>query len=134
MAAENQVEEKKATVVTSANKREALAPFKTPKAPKEPRAPKEPKAPRAPRAPKPAKVKRVSQLDAAAQVLAKSKSSLSIVEICGAIEKAGTWESPAGKTPGATLSAAINREIKVKGEHSRFAKVERGQYAKGPGA
>jgi hypothetical protein len=40
----------------------------------------------------------------------------------------GLWKSPGGKTPHATLYAAIVREITVKGKESRFKKVDRGQF------
>jgi hypothetical protein len=40
----------------------------------------------------------------------------------------GLWSSPNGKTPEATLYAAILREISTKGEAARFRKVERGQF------
>jgi len=41
----------------------------------------------------------------------------------------GYWTSPAGKTPGATLSSAILRELKMKGTDARFRKTERGKFA-----
>jgi hypothetical protein len=41
----------------------------------------------------------------------------------------GLWTSPGGKTPHATLYAAILREIQVKGKEARFKKTERGQFA-----
>ncbi len=44
-----------------------------------------------------------------------------------AIEK-GLW-SPGGKTPHATLYAAIIREIAKKGKDARFKKVDRGRFA-----
>ena len=40
----------------------------------------------------------------------------------------GLWTSPAGKTPHATLYAAMLREINAKGADARFRKVERGQF------
>jgi len=45
----------------------------------------------------------------------------------------GYWTSPAGKTPVATLSAAMHREIATKGGAARFRKVERGQFARAGG-
>ena len=39
----------------------------------------------------------------------------------------GLW-SPGGKTPHATLYAAIIREIAKKGKDARFKKVARGQF------
>jgi hypothetical protein len=41
----------------------------------------------------------------------------------------GLWASPAGKTPEATLYAAITREIGRKGKAARFRKVDRGRFA-----
>jgi hypothetical protein len=41
----------------------------------------------------------------------------------------GYWTSPAGKTPGATLSSAILRELKMKGTDARFRKTEPGKFA-----
>ncbi len=73
------------------------------------------------------KVVRTSLLDAAAAVLAKAKEPMSCLEMIEAVLKAGTWTS-GGKTPAATLSAAIHREIKDKGKEARFAKAERGRF------
>jgi hypothetical protein len=39
------------------------------------------------------------------------------------------WESPNGKTPAATLYAAILRELTTKGKDSRFQKTEPGKFA-----
>jgi hypothetical protein len=41
----------------------------------------------------------------------------------------GYWTSPGGKTPEATLSAALGSEINKKGQASRFARPEPGQFA-----
>jgi hypothetical protein len=38
------------------------------------------------------------------------------------------WTSPGGKTPSATIYAAIIREIAKKGDHSRFRKAARGRF------
>ncbi|MBY0312671.1 MAG: winged helix-turn-helix domain-containing protein [Phycisphaerales bacterium] len=40
----------------------------------------------------------------------------------------GLWKSPGGKTPEATLYAAIIREIAAKGKDARFRKTERGVF------
>jgi hypothetical protein len=95
------------------------------------------KAPKTPKAPKPAKEKkpkRVSALDAAAQVLAASEVPMRAKEIIAAMEAKGLWTSPGGKTPEATLYAAIIREIAAKGNASRFKKHERGVFIAGKGA
>jgi hypothetical protein len=77
---------------------------------------------------KAAKPKRLSGLDAAAQVLAEAKMPLSVTEIFQAIEAKGLWRT-SGKTPTATLYAAIIREISAKKHDSRFKKTERGRFA-----
>jgi hypothetical protein len=95
------------------------------------------KAPKTPRAPKPAKEpkpKRVSALDAAAQVLAASEVPMRAKEMIAAMEAKKLWTSPGGKTPEATLYAAIIREIAAKGTAARFQKHERGVFVAGKGA
>jgi hypothetical protein len=72
--------------------------------------------------------KRISALDAAAQVLAESDQPLRAREMIEAMAARGLWSSPNGKTPEATLYAAILREISTKGAAARFRKVERGQF------
>ena len=54
-----------------------------------------------------------------------------------AMEAKGLWTSPVwggGKTPEATLYAAIVREIAAKGTAARFKKHERGVFVAGKGA
>ena len=95
------------------------------------------KTPKTPKAPKPAKEpkpKRVSALDAAAQVLAASEVPMRAKEMIAAMEAKGLWTSPGGKTPEATLYAAIIREIAAKGSAARFKKHERGVFVAGKGA
>lgn len=75
---------------------------------------------------KPAKKR--SQLDAAVQVLTRSKKPMSCKELVDAMAKRKLWSSPNGKTPHATLYAAILREINTKGKDARFKKVDRGQF------
>ncbi len=74
------------------------------------------------------KSKRVSALDAAAQVLAKAGKPMRAQELIAAMADQGLWKSPAGKTPWATLYAAMMREARDKGTASRFRKVGRGQF------
>jgi hypothetical protein len=72
--------------------------------------------------------KHMSILEAAARVLSESSEPLTTRAM---IEKMGTqgyWSSPAGKTPYATLYAAILREIHTKGTDARFTKVDRGLF------
>ena len=75
------------------------------------------------------KPKRVSALDAAAQVLAKAEKPMRAQELIAAMAEHGLWSSPAGKTPHATLYAAMMREERDKGNAARFRKVDRGQFA-----
>ena len=96
------------------------------KAPKATKADAKPKAERKPATD--AKPKRVSALDAAAQVLQKSGQAMRAQEMIAAMSEAGLWSSPSGKTPHATLYAAILREINAKGKDARFRKVERGKF------
>jgi hypothetical protein len=83
------------------------------------------KAPKAKPA-KPAKPKRISALDAAAKVLAESDRPLRAIDMVEVMHAKGLWTSPGGKTPEATLYAAIIREITAKGKDARFKKVDRG--------
>ncbi|MCK6483039.1 MAG: winged helix-turn-helix domain-containing protein [Phycisphaerae bacterium] len=77
----------------------------------------------------PKREKRVSALDAAAQVLAKAGKPMHALELITAMAEQGLWKSPGGKTPHATLYAAMMREERDKGCESRFRKVDRGQFA-----
>ena len=72
---------------------------------------------------------KTSQLDAAVQVLTRSKKPMNCKELVDAMAKRKLWSSPNGKTPHATLYAAILREINTKGKDARFKKVDRGQFA-----
>ena len=72
--------------------------------------------------------KRRSALDAAAQVLKKAGKPMNCKALITAMAEQDLWSSPAGKTPHATLYAAIIRHIADKGEAARFRKVERGQF------
>ncbi len=103
----------------------------TQKAGKAAKEPKSPKPAKTPSAPKP---KRLSAIDAAAQVLAGSKVPMRAKEMIAAMEAKGLWKSPGGKTPEATLYAAIIREIAAKGKDARFKKHERGVFVPGKGA
>lgn len=71
--------------------------------------------------------KRKGILDIAAEMLARSKNPMACGEIVErAIEK-GLWKTN-GRTPSATLYAAIIREIANKGKDARFKKVDRGLF------
>lgn len=77
---------------------------------------------------------KMSALDAAAQVLANAQEPLNTKAMIEAMAAKGLWTSPGGKTPHATLYAAILREINEKGAEARFEKVDRGQFAINTGA
>jgi len=69
---------------------------------------------------------RMSGLDLAAQVLAEAGEPLAARQIAERVLAAG-WKTR-GKTPEATLYAAIVREIANKGDQARFRKVARGRF------
>ena len=87
------------------------------------------KAPKTAAAKKPAKngSPKMSGLDAAAKVLREAKKPLDAQEITKAAFDKGYWKS-SGKTPHATLYAAIIREIAAKGKESRFKKTSAGHF------
>jgi len=72
--------------------------------------------------------KKISALDAAATVLRKAGKPMASREMITAMAEQGLWASPGGKTPHATLYAAILREIGSKGKEARFRKVQRGRF------
>ncbi len=72
---------------------------------------------------------KMSALDAAAKVLCESKQPLRSGELIEQMAAQGYWKSPGGKTPEATLSAALMREINIKGQDARFKKTGRGLFA-----
>lgn len=75
-----------------------------------------------------AKPQRISALDAAATVLKSSGQAMRSNEMIAAMAEQDLWSSPNGKTPAATLYAAILREINAKGREARFRKTERGKF------
>ena len=88
------------------------------------------KGPPSPSKGKPAKekkVKKMSGLDAAALVIAEGKKPMNMKAVLEQINGRGLWKSN-GKTPGATLYAAIVREIAAKGKEARFKKHDRGLF------
>lgn len=78
---------------------------------------------------KAAPAKKLSALNAAAQVLKAAGEPMSAGQMIEAMTEKGLWSSPNGKTPAATLYAAVIREIAKKGSDSRFRKTDRGQFA-----
>jgi hypothetical protein len=75
------------------------------------------------------KEKKLSALDAAAKVLVETGQAMTCPELISAMAAKGYWTSPGGKTPQATLHAAVAREINTKGALSRFRKADRGKFA-----
>ncbi len=71
--------------------------------------------------------KRLSGLDAAAQILAEAGELLNTKEVVERMLAEGLWKIN-GKTPAATIYAAMIREIAAKGDQARFRKVERGKF------
>jgi hypothetical protein len=76
-----------------------------------------------------AKPKKLGCLDAAAKVLGENRQAMTCQEMIDAMAAKTYWSSPNGKTPSATLYAAILREITTKAKESRFTKTERGKFA-----
>jgi short subunit dehydrogenase-like uncharacterized protein len=70
----------------------------------------------------------MTALDAAAKVLSESNAPLASKAMIEAMASKKYWTSPGGKTPHATLYAAILREISVKGNESRFTKTGPGHF------
>lgn len=89
--------------------------------------------PKKAKAPKPEKERKPSMLDAAAVVLA-AEGELDCKAIIAEAAKRKLWESPAGKTPHATLYAAMQREISRKGKDARFVQTGPGKFAAAKGA
>jgi hypothetical protein len=77
-----------------------------------------------------ARQKPLSCLDAAAKVLTETGQALSCPQLIAAMAAQGSWTSPAGKTPAATLYAAILREIRTKKDQARFCKTGPGRFAR----
>lgn len=66
-------------------------------------------------------------LNAAVRVLEEGGEPLNCKTIVERMLQKGYWTTN-GRTPESTLNAAIAREIKTKGEASRFRKVQRGLF------
>ena len=83
-------------------------------------------------APAEPKEKKLSALDAAAKVLAEEGKPMTCKALIAAMRARQYWTSPGGKTPEATLSSAMLRELTTKGDKARFTKVDRGRFAYRP--
>jgi len=75
--------------------------------------------------------KRLGLVSAAIRVLedAGEGAAMNCPELVKAATERGLWQPMAGKTPASTLYAAILREIRDKGDASRFTKADRGKFA-----
>lgn len=73
--------------------------------------------------------KKLSAIAAAAKVLTEVGQPMNAKQLIEAMAEKGYWTSPGGKTPEATLYAAIAREIKTKGDQARFTNPDRGLFA-----
>ena len=74
--------------------------------------------------------KPMSLLDAAAHLLSLGTGdAMRCKDIVDLAIARGLWTPRDGKTPANTLYAAIGREIKTKGDASRFVKTQRGKFA-----
>ncbi len=71
---------------------------------------------------------KLSALDAATKVLAETGQAMTCRDLIAAMAARGYWTSPAGKTPQATLYAALAREIRIKKDQARFCKSARGKF------
>jgi len=78
-------------------------------------------------APAPKADKPMSGLDAAAKVLSEAEMPLNAKMIVERILAKGLWKT-GGKTPSATIYAAMIREIAAKGDKARFKKTDRGLF------
>ena len=84
-----------------------------------------------PAAPSPKAIpqKGLGLLSAAAAVLERSDAPMSVKAMIEAAKSEGLWTPGGGKTPEQTLYSAIIREIRDKGNASRFRKEGRGLFA-----
>ena len=72
---------------------------------------------------------KLSMIDAAAIVLEAAVEPMTCGQIIQKATETTAWQPGTGLTPANTLSAAMRREIKVKGDTSRFQLGDRGKFA-----
>lgn len=72
---------------------------------------------------------KLSLLNAAAIVLKAFGEPMTCSQIVQQAAETTDWQPGSGLTPANTLSAAMRREIKVKGDDSRFRLADRGKFA-----
>lgn len=70
---------------------------------------------------------KLSGLDAAVKVLAETGGPMKCGDMVDQMLSQGYWQTN-GATPSATIYSAIIREIRDKGDESRFRKVDRGSF------
>ena len=73
-------------------------------------------------------IRRLSLLNAALEVLKSDSAALTTRDMVSEAKSRGLWSPGTGKTPEQTLYSAIMREIKTKGDASRFVKDARGHF------
>jgi hypothetical protein len=73
------------------------------------------------------RIARMSGLAAAATILRGARRPMSVDQLAHQALALGLWRSR-GRTPGATLSAAIRREVTSKGRAARFRQVAPGRF------
>ena len=71
---------------------------------------------------------KLSLVKAAIAVLAETEEAMGANELVEAAKAKGLWTPGEGKTPAQTLYSAISREIKSKGERSRFVTAGKGKF------
>ena len=71
---------------------------------------------------------KLSLLKAAIAVLEESDEALNTKQMIEQAKDKGLWTPGEGKTPEQTLYSAIAREIKAKGENSRFKLITKGHF------
>ncbi len=69
-----------------------------------------------------------SLINAAISVMKQRKKPMKVKDIYEAVVEKGLWADKKGKTPWATLGAAIYTEVKKKGDESRFVQVGKGEF------
>ena len=72
--------------------------------------------------------KKLSLLAAALEVLKADDAAMNTKQMVEEAKARRLWTPGAGKTPEQTLYSAIMREIKAKGDNSRFVKDARGHF------
>lgn len=91
---------------------------------------KKPQAAKAKPKPAPAApAKKLSQIEAALEVLKTAAEPMTCKQMVEAMAERKLWASPGGKTPEATLYASLLRELAKKGDAARFVKAAPGRFA-----